>query len=95
MVTDILLDNATVFIETDSSSSNSSSSNSSNGSRGEPPTPLHGANWRRPCASSSSINVRLLDAAVAVFAATFGYQVLLTASAYCSHTINMLFAKHM
>lgn len=31
--------------------------------------------WRRPLPSSASINVRLLDAAVQVFAATFGQQV--------------------
>lgn len=34
-----------------------------------------GDGWRRPLPSSASINVRLLDAAVQVFAATFGYQV--------------------
>jgi len=31
--------------------------------------------WRRPLPASASINVRLLDAAVQVFAATFGQQV--------------------
>ena len=31
--------------------------------------------WRRPLPSSASINVRLLDAAVQVFAASFGEQV--------------------
>ncbi|CAM9541898.1 unnamed protein product, partial [Phaeothamnion confervicola] len=38
------------------------------------PTPLHNAYWRQPAPSSSSINVRLLDAAITVFAATFGHQ---------------------
>lgn len=56
-----------------------------------PPTPLHasvgtpqsasavagtrGGCWRRPLPSLASINVRLLDAAVQVFAASFGLQV--------------------
>lgn len=48
-----------------------------------PPTPLHAnvgsslseGGWRRPLPSSASINVRLLDAAVQVFAASFGQQV--------------------
>ena len=31
--------------------------------------------WRRPLPSSASINVRLLDAAAQVFAASFGQQV--------------------
>lgn len=34
-----------------------------------------GGGWRRPLPSSASINVRLLDAAVQVFAASFGQQV--------------------
>lgn len=34
-----------------------------------------GGGWRRPLPSSASINVRLLDAAVQVFAACFGQQV--------------------
>ncbi|CAN0397341.1 unnamed protein product, partial [Ectocarpus sp. 12 AP-2014] len=33
-----------------------------------------GGGWRRPLPSSASINVRLLDAAVQVFAASFGQQ---------------------
>lgn len=36
-----------------------------------------GGGWRRPLPSSASINVRLLDAAVQVFAACFGQQVCL------------------
>jgi hypothetical protein len=40
----------------------------------EPPTPLHGSSWRMPAPSCASINVRLLDAAITVFAATFGHQ---------------------
>lgn len=36
-----------------------------------------GGGWRRPLPSSASINVRLLDAAVQVFAASFGQQVRL------------------
>lgn len=42
-----------------------------------------GGGWRRPLPSSASINVRLLDAAVQVFAASFGQQVTARAKVYC------------
>mmetsp|Transcript_47750 Transcript_47750/g.132586 ORF Transcript_47750/g.132586 Transcript_47750/m.132586 type:complete len:1277 (+) Transcript_47750:1600-5430(+) len=39
-----------------------------------PPTPLHGARWRRPPPPSARIDVRLLDASILLMAATFSYQ---------------------
>ena len=39
-----------------------------------PPTPLHGAKWRRPPPPSARIDVRLLDASILLAAATFSYQ---------------------
>jgi hypothetical protein len=39
-----------------------------------PPTPLHGATWRRPPPPSARLDVRLLDASVQMCAATFATQ---------------------
>lgn len=39
-----------------------------------PPTPLHGATWRRPPLSSARLENRLLDASIQMCAATFATQ---------------------
>jgi len=39
-----------------------------------PPTPLHGATWRRPPSSSARLENRLLDASIQMCAATFATQ---------------------
>ncbi len=38
-----------------------------------PPTPLHGVHWQCPAAPVASINIRLVDSAVTIIGATFGY----------------------
>ena len=43
--------------------------------RSDPPTPLHAVGtWKQPSSSSAASQVRLLDAAIHLFAATFGMQ---------------------
>ncbi len=53
-------------------------------------TPLHGAHWRRPAAPIASINIRLIDAAITILGATFGYVGELAQMEAIDHIIEML-----
>ncbi len=55
-----------------------------------PRTPLHGTHWLRPATPVASINVRLIDAAVTIFGATFGYVDAVAQAKAIDHIVDML-----